>query len=277
MVQVSLTEATKLLLRQPQQLASRGLSPTPDSERPNVACGGAVDLPQLHWLSLSAETSAVYQEQARTLGVTTNDLFMRDMFVTLVRWAEHCGCPIPPRKWLRLTVPVSIRTSDQAKMSAANVISYSFLSRLAQTVDDPKSLLGDIHEESEAVKYWRLSGMFLLGVGALHRVRLLRPLLRMPRCFSTIVVSNLGDINRQSPASIPSNQGRLIAGNLELLSVAAAPPTRPKTHCAIVIARYAGQYTLALQTDKTLDASAAKEFLDLYAAQVTETASLPVA
>lgn len=272
-VQVTLSEVAKLLLRQPRRIATGDLTKTKDAQPLTAQNDGASDLSSLHVVMIPPEVSVAYQTQSRAAGVTTNDLFLRDMFVTLVRWAEQHGSPIPKRKWIRLTVPINVRKPEQANMSAANVISYSFLSRRAKAVKDPRALLRDIHEEMEAVKYWRLTGMFLLAVDILHKIRLLRPLLRMPSCFSTIVVSNLGDISRHAHTPFPTNEGKLVAGNLELQSVAAAPPTRAKTHCALVIARYAGQYVIGLQTDHMFEASDAKEFLNLYAAQVSETAN----
>ncbi len=266
-VRCMLSETSKLLLRQPEQLRGSQPSTAPSTESPPL------DLPTLHAIELSAEISEAYRQSAMAQGATANDLFLRDLFVTLARWSDHCGKPLPDRRWLRLTMPISVRKREHAKMSAANVISYAFITRRVETTRDPARLLASIHEETEAIKYWRMGSMFLAAVAAMQRARVLRGVLRLPTCFSSIVLSNLGDIRHCATARFPKNNGRIIAGNLELQSAAAAPPPRPKTHGAIVVSRYAGQFTLGIQTDDTIDSASAQQFLQLYASQIAAAAT----
>ena len=265
----TVVETAKLLLRQPQRIRSPHASAVPNTE--TTSC----DLPQLHAVELSAETSEAYRRVARTQGVMANDMFIRDMFVTLVQWSQRCGQPLPDRRWLRLTMPINLRKREHANMSAANAISYAFLTRRVESTHDPGKLLASIHEETEAIKYWRLGSMFLGAVAAMQRARVLQPVLRLPTCFSSLVLSNLGDVRHSTTAPFPRNGSHIVAGNLELQSVVAAPPPRSKTHGAVVVSRYAGKFSLGIQTDETIDSAAAKEFLSLYAAQITASAAQP--
>lgn len=259
-------ETAKLLLRQPQRLQGSRVS----VERPSG--DASQNLPYLNAIDLSSETSEAYRRSAAAQGVMANDLFLRDMFMTLVRWSEQCGRPLPDRRWLRLTMPINVRKRAHARMSAANMISYAFITRSVAATRDPAKLLASIHEETEAIKYWRLGSLFLGGVAAMQRARILRPVLRFPSCFSSLVLSNLGDIRHSATARFPRNEGRIVAGKLELQSVVAAPPPRSKTHGAIVVSRYAGCFSLGIQTDDTIDSDSAEAFLQLYASQIAASA-----
>lgn len=262
-VRCTVVETAKLLLRQPQRFRSPHSSAVANAEI--TSC----DLPQLHAIELSAETSEAYRRAARTQGVMANDMLIRDMFVTLAKWSERCGHPLPDRSWLRLTMPINLRKRAHAKMSAANAISYAFLTRRVESTRDPARLLASIHEETEAIKYWRIGSMFLGAIAAMQRARVLQPVLGLPTCFSSLVLSNVGDIRHCATARFPRNGNHIVAGNLELQTVGSAPPPRSKTHGAVVVSRYAGRFSLGIQTDDTIDSAAAKEFLNLYAAQIT--------
>lgn len=258
------TEATKLLVRQPERITGVGSASQP-TRKPTV------ELAPLHALHLTRDMSDAYREVAKAHGVMANDLFLRDMFLTLVRWRELRGQPFRSRRWLRLTMPINLRTREQGNMSAANVISYAFITRNVEATKDPAALLASIHAETEAIKYWRLGGMFLSGVAAIQKVRLLRPLLRLPTCFSSIVLSNLGDVRHAAGSRLPISNGRIVAGNLIMESFAGAPPPRFKTHAAMVVSRYNGRFSLGLQTDDTLDTSSAERLLQVYASQMSES------
>lgn len=259
-------EASKLLLRSPQVFAGK------NAAAPTATESSTLDLPRLHGLHLSPEVSEAYRDAAKARSVMVNDLFLRDMFVSLAEWAEHCGRPYAPQHWLRLTMPMNLRKREQGKMSAANVISYAFITRRVAETKQPDALLQSIHTETEAIKYWRIGGMFLAGVSVLDKVRLLKPLLRAPLCFSSMVVSNLGDIRHSATARFPLVEGQMAMGDLVLENYCAAPPPRSKTQGALVVSRYAGRFSLGLQTNRQIDAASAVEFLELYARQIEQTA-----
>jgi hypothetical protein len=81
---------------------------------------------------------------ARRLGVAVNDLLIRDCFLTLKRWRMRTG---DQSGWIRVAVPVNLRTRADRRLPAANKASLVFLDRLARHMADPQRLLHSVHEE----------------------------------------------------------------------------------------------------------------------------------
>ncbi len=73
------------------------------------------------------ETNDLLQAAARQ-GATVNDLLLRDVFLTLREWNAERSSPADDR-WLRIAIPIKLKTRDDARMPAANGVSYNFLTR----------------------------------------------------------------------------------------------------------------------------------------------------
>ncbi len=65
---------------------------------------------------------------ARRLGVTVNDLLVRDLLSTVGDWNMRQQ-PVARPEMLRITVPVNLRGPSDARLPAANVVSMIFIDR----------------------------------------------------------------------------------------------------------------------------------------------------
>ena len=84
----------------------------------------------------------------------------RDWFLTVNGWKMR-HFPKPSGGWLRLCVPISLRSDDHRGLPAANVVSMVFLDRRRNGLVDPEQLLRGICREMNQIKRLRLGEAFV--------------------------------------------------------------------------------------------------------------------
>ncbi len=232
--------------------------------------------------TIATTTCCAYQQQARQMGGTVNDLLLRDLYVTLHDWmlparnARNAGV-------LRICVPLNLRNPRELAVRGENCVSMVFLDRslrviaaeakmadakLAGSAESATPLLLGIHDEMRQVKRDRMGLAFLRAVGWLQRIPgELRRVTAIRRYTATAVLSNLGRVWSGSP--LEGVDGRLTAGNLTIESLELLPPVRRATPVAIGVATYANQLHLALHYDaRVINANAAQTLLNRLAARI---------
>jgi NRPS condensation-like uncharacterized protein len=246
---VGLLGARQFLMRQPVPLQSQGPGP-PHVEKNSATAGLPANYPASQSHQFSVAETARFVAAARRLQGTVNDLLMRDVFLTLAAFrasrelAENDA-------WLRLTVPVNLRSVDDQQLPAANVVSMVFLDRNAADCEDPASLLAGIGQEMQLIKRNRLGVTFPLSLqfvrylpGAMAR---LQKTLDQPVCRGSAVLSNLGRSFLDAPLS--RCDGKLVAGKMTLEKIEFLPPVRPQTTTALGVCTYADRLQIALHYD----------------------------
>ena len=206
---------------------------------------------------------------AGSLGVTINDLMLRDMFQTVVAWNRRHGQRGNP--WIRINMPASIRERDDQVMPAANLLSFTFLSRRARQCADNARLLATIQQETEAIKNWRLGWYFLGGLAMACGVRGMVPwFLRRNRSFATVVLSNVGRVLNRAP--LPREGRQLVCGDVVLKRVTGVPPVRHLTRASVAVVTYADETAVCLRCDPRLfTVEQARAFLAEYVVRLEET------
>lgn len=222
-----------------------------------------------------SETSRIREAAARE-DATLNDLLLRDMFQTLQQWRERQTSE-SARRWLRIAIPVNLKAGDNDRTSAANGVSYTFLTRHGRQCADARELLTGIRQETDAATRRRRSLLFLGAFRLMERIPGAIPLYAgANRCFATAVLSNLGDVSWHFGARFPCESGKIVAGNLILDDIFAAPPVRPNTRAAFMIGRYGGQLWVCLRCDpRVFTADDARRLLSLYVDRLKTTMNCP--
>jgi NRPS condensation-like uncharacterized protein len=267
-VKETLREAYRWLTRPATPLAK------PAIEVPSPNDPDSIESLAFAWAELPADDVQRYRELATSLDVTMNDLLIRDMFLTIRTWNETHRADRPSR-WLRITMPVSLRMRMHRKMPVANGISYAFVTRTVDNCQDVSALLDGVRDETKFIKDWHVSLMFLNAVSFARRIPLFTWMMSRShrRCFSTTNLSYLGEFPRLFRVRLPKREdGKLTAGNLTLESFRGAPPVRPQTHASLALMSYCGALTLCLRIDaKALPLAAGRMFLDAYLEQIRAT------
>lgn len=202
---------------------------------------------------------------ASRLRATVNDLLLRDILLTLRQWNAEQS-PGAADRWLRIAVPVKLKTRDDAHMPAANGVSYNFLTRReSECVDRPGFLQGISRENDPATRY-RRGTSFLRGFRFMKRIPGAIPLIMgKNRCFATVVLSNLGDLGRYFGTQFPYESGKIVAGNLVLEDIYGTPPVRPNTHAAFAVGTYGGRLWISVRRDpRALTADGVCRLLNMY-------------
>ena len=215
---------------------------------------------------------------AKRLGAGVNDLLTRDLFAAVGAWraAQGVGTPLD---WIRLGVPVSLRTHADRHLPAANVFSLVGLDRRAKSLANRDRLLRRAREDMELVKKHRLGHTFLLLLG-LHRLRpggIFR-YTRRPACRATLVLTNMGQFFSPRSPLLDVAQ-RLAVPGAVLEDIQIGGLFRPATCATVAVGIYAGQLHADLHYDaRFLTAAQAEIFMQTFEQQVRlsmETAAKP--
>jgi hypothetical protein len=218
-----------------------------------------------------ADTTQGLRSSAKQLGVTTNDLLARDLFLALhqFRTSRALG---KPDEWLRMMVPMNLRNASDRQISAANIVSSVFLDRRGGDIADAESLLASIKEQMDLIKRLQLGFTFMFS---LYASRLLPGGLRRvaagTSCNTSVVFTNLGKILARTP--LPADQGRLVAANVRLDQIEIAAPLAPFLCASFAAGWYAGRLSLTLHHDpRVLDTPSAEQLLQGFVDQVRKSA-----
>ena len=139
---------SRLLLRKPVTLAPSVVSALPPS-------GAATALaPAILEAVISKAAHRKLRAVAAAHDVSINDLFIGQFLLHIRRWNSRTR-PDNGRSWIRLSVPVSMRTRVHDQMPVANVVSYAFVTRRQHECDDMDALLKSIHRQTGDVVFNR--------------------------------------------------------------------------------------------------------------------------
>jgi hypothetical protein len=172
--------------------------------------------------------------------------------------------------WIRIGVPISLRTKSDYSLPAANRVSMVFLDRRPVDRSDRDALIRGIHAEMEYIRLHSLGHIFPLTLecgrvlpGGLKRMAD-RP---EPQC--TAVLSNLGRCFHRSP--LTADDGQLTIGGSRLIDWWIVPPVRPGTTVAAATHETAGRRTIAIQFDPvSLSAADTRDLLERIVAELRE-------
>ncbi len=194
----------------------------------------------------SNETSAL-QQAARRLKVTVNDLLLCDLFLAIQEWRKSQESQ-RPKDWLRVAVPINLRTPDDHNVPASNILSMVFLDRSGLNFDDPGALLHGVSHEMKRHRKRHMSQLLRVALALGRRLPGgLKKHLWANKCLVSSMLSNLGRLFEYSP--LQDGGGRLVVGDVTLQSVDALSPLRPHMQAAFVAGSYAGRLWITYHFD----------------------------
>ncbi len=224
--------------------------------------------PRFQTFTFDTADTKQFRVTAKRLGVSLNELLLRDLFLILDDWNRRHS-PDHSSQTIRVCIPINQRRATDGRMPAANVVSLSFLDRVTAQLADPIQLLGNLHEQVDQTLRVRTSLAFgpvlkLIGMipGRLYA--------RMQRthCLASAVMSNLGVLCVGS--ALLGRDRRMVAGGVVLESVEVVLPLHPLTHVAFVALNYGGKLSLTISHDpRWIDAADGRELLASFVRQLT--------
>jgi O-methyltransferase involved in polyketide biosynthesis len=244
-----------------------------DCGRPITAGGRAASrpapdlLPPYESLDLDPAETARLRETVAAAGWSLNDAVVAAVIRAANRWNEAAGGRAGN---VRITLPVSLRPPG-FRGPLANGIGYAFIDRRPADSRDFRSLAASVAEASRWIVETGAAGEFLAVLGLLARRHwLLRCLARLPVCFSTAVVSTIGDPARRMKSGVTKQDGLDAPGGLVIRGMRGVPPLRPGTRAALAALTYGKGLSLSCLCSAGRDPrAAAREFLRLVADELT--------
>jgi NRPS condensation-like uncharacterized protein len=202
--------------------------------------------------TLDARLTSRLGTLARSRGVTVNDLLLMVCLQQARAWNAVAGLA-RPNKWIRIAVPISMRTARSSGLPACNRVSYALVTHRMRECDEPRSLLARIHDKTAGLMTGREGAIAWKLFRALRRIPGgLRCMLSWWSCAGTLVLANVGDIRRRTRTRFPQQGGYWQAGSVVVERITGVSPVRPNTLAAIGVAEYGGQMTISLRTDGTM-------------------------
>jgi len=234
------------------------LAPRPSAD------GLHASLPPFETASLDRDTTTRLRSLASAAGWSLNDLVVAAVMRAAGAWNLRAGGR--PGN-VRITLPVSLRAIG-SRAPARNDLGYAFLDRTAAQCIDRRGLAAGVAEASRWIVETGAAGEFLAAAeGLAGRPWLLQAVTRLPVCFSTAVVSTIGDPARRMKAGVPRVEGLEAPADLVIRAIRGTPPLRPGTRAAVGATTYAGELALtclcsAVRGERPSPAAAAR-FLTL--------------
>lgn len=209
-------------------------------------------------------TKAIKREAAKRM-VSANDLYSLVLFQSMRRWNEVHNAS-GQQSTMRIGVPVTLRTPHHEDSPAANILSYMALTSFAD--DDSEQLLKRITQRAAQTVGGVDGPVFTLGVGGVmtHLPWIGRYCSNRPNyCFTTAVLTNIGEVRRAVGNRFTLKKGRCVAGNVTLEALFGTAPVRPQTAVAIALGTYGGHLYINANCDPYHFSNADVDaFLDLY-------------
>lgn len=222
--------------------------------------------PPYESLLFDREATTQLRRAVAAAGWSVNDAIVAAAIRAVAAWNDRFG---GRRGNVRITLPVSLRPVG-SREPAGNGISYAFLDRRPAEYRDIRKLADWVATASRWVVETGAATEFLSVLEILAaRPWLLGAVTRLPVCFSTAVVSTLGDTARRMKSGVPKEDGLDAPGGLVIRAMRGVPPLRPGTRVAVGALTYGGQLSLTCLCAAAADPrAAAGEFLDLLAAEL---------
>lgn len=209
------------------------------------------------------EESAALARIAHGSETSLNGLLVRDLFLALAQVRQRNG--LPDDAWLRLMLPINMRTPADRRLPAANKVSTVFLDRCLAEGIEPDKLLGEINGLMEDIKHHDLGLAWLLGIRLSQQMprAWARARRSRRRCLYSALLTNIGPALAASP--LPRADRRLLVGDLVLENVEFLPAARPLQCLGFAVSTYAGRMALGMRYHSgVFTPETAREVLDDY-------------
>ena len=274
----------KLLRMAPQQLtgilgARQFLMRKPVPLVPHRACANDAPLPSnypatLHYV-LDREATAGLRKASMRRGVTSNDLLACNLFLALDEWRARQNIDGDDGQWMRMMIPMNLRTVDDRLLPAANLVSSVFLDRRRPDFADADRLLLGIHEEMSLIKRLRLGFTFVFSTAICRWLPGgLAKRIRADKCTISCIFTNLGTPFAHVP--LPHSDRCIVAGNVTMLGAEFVAPVRPYSCVSVAVSWYADRLDINLHYDpRPLSAEQAADLLETFVRHIRASIAAP--
>ncbi len=211
----------------------------------------------MYWRKLPADFIQPYRQKAKSLSVSLNTMMMRDMYIVLKDWLSERYPTnkniIDDSRWIRMLVPMNLRTDFHKNMPCTNILGYIFMDKKIQDCNRSDASLQEIQNLMSQAKKWNMGSRFIDGIKVVEKIPgLLKRITSNRYCHSTIVLSSVGNLCKCAHQDdYRTNDDISIQGDypLQLIRILGAPPTRPNTPLSFGVVQHKKEMFLSCRYD----------------------------
>ena len=231
------------------------------------------DYPALMAIWLADSTPVKINDRASDFNVMKNSVYLAELFLALADWRLACGVH-HAKDWMRIILPVSIRSISDRRLPAANRASIVQIDRtVPQPTPHPNSapetnsvreFYQGIDHEIDVIRRWQLDKMFLIVVRVMSMFESwIRSSARNEKSRGMAVFTNLAEPLRKSERlrnnGDPSKMPPIVEADW-------AGPIRQGTPLNFAVTKFGPKIRLTLHYDPAVVSDEeATEMLRIYA------------
>ncbi len=247
----------------------------------NVDKSKLADTFPMYWRRIDKEFFLKYREKAHSLGVSSNTLMMRDMYLALRKWIEKYPVDDIPverqKRWFRMLIPINIRTDFHRTIPCANIVGYIFNDKRPVECDRSDEFIQSIQKNITKCKNFNSGTTFLKVIKIFRKIPGMMNLMTSEKtCHCTVILSNTGNICKTSlQEDYRQNDDVRIEHDqypLQLIRTLCAPPTRPHTPLSFGVMQRQNEtfvscrYDLNVVTEETM-----LEFFNMFVDEMAQS------
>ncbi|MGY8770100.1 MAG: hypothetical protein ACKVH8_16915 [Pirellulales bacterium] len=220
----------------------------------------------------SQEFNAI-KEFARTKSCTINDYLICHVHLAIHQWRKARG-EGNLKEWIRMMIPINLRSSFDDKIPASNVVGSIFIDRRGTDMLNIDQFLLEISQQMQLIKKHQIGFAFLWSLWLQNLIPgSLKKAANNNQCLNSTTLTNFGKVFDSHP--LTNQQGVLGAGELRLSSVDVMAPIRPLNQATFAVCSYADKLSITLHYDATIiEPENAQSLLDQLAINLPQSIHL---
>ncbi len=230
------------------------------------------DAPRYRTKTLSKTQYIAFRRAAKTMGYSVNDLLLAYFHFAIGAFREERGFG-SPSDWIRVSVPVNLRSKADKRLSACNAISIVSIDREAKGLSNKKRLIRRAKEDMQLIKKGNLGLTFLIVLWIRrHLPGGIRSFCKRDTPRTTSVYTNVGQ--QFAHSRLRQSDGKLACGGSRLETFTSIAPFRPYSHATLQTSVYAGELRMTLHYDsREMPAAHADRLLELFEQEILQIAT----
>jgi hypothetical protein len=196
--------------------------------------------------TLSNESAAQIDRDLQDTRMSLHDELSSRMLCFLSKWQTDRGLSSSTR--LRLMIATDHRTRSQWRATALNRIGFAFVSSDCRTCQTVSSARHEAASQLAAIKFHKLGLDFVEPLALVARwPRLSLPILRLQRCWTSVVFTYMGDVDLRLSRVLPKESNGIRVGDVVLATIFGVPPIQNQTNVGLGVCRFGNRVRIGLR------------------------------
>lgn len=231
--------------------------------------------------TLDRQKTRALRQAAKAMNSSLNDLLVTTLMMTAGQWNQaRSSTKRISAFWKQpvfcVLVPASLRGPQDDTLPACNVVSYVFMSRDADLIQDPVRLHQQNRDEMQLVHQAQAGWLFIQALETVNRIPGLMGLIKRrteKSCMATSVLSHMGNLMNSIGGRLPRKDGKIQMGRLQVEEIRGIPPLRKGTSAVFSTMLMNGCLSVSMRCcPRQFSSAEADQLLNVFFDQLDSTA-----